>query len=748
MPYLNKIDSGKTIVLATIVEQLDLETTEDTILLYMSCGSSQRGAAEKKISAETVCNTLLYLLYNRATQDKDNIKLLEDCNKVFAIPEEKEKARSSAIFGSTKTEQLPEFADAFLAIAAYLGVHVVVALDDIDRLDADDQQVLSTKINVVLSPSKNHPPETCSIKWLVGCRSVPKLYTLVQTQKSRLWTIDVGNYNDNDMRKHLEDALQDIPGLTEDEKREATRVILEKAGPRFAYISAIAVPFMREPFRRPLSDRLQSLPQGMDSVYHGALRKMATNYVDLLRTALLWSLLAPVPLRLSEIMDAYHGTYMSRGPETEKEARALADASFPKASILEMEQLQDARGPFLRLELEAKSGDYLIHLQDPPQIRDFCFSEDSARLQGINGEAQMCVHCTPAKSVVSTLKVSPKEDHLKLAIECMKAMNNAIFLKRATSTGKNPLWTETTPVIDEQAVQVPLAMRLGPKEIERILEEKAAETPRDDDEGNVEEGLTIEIDKEEELDEAMPPEDNNEGNLEEEIEEMAMVPMYEILELQPIVMRQVQVMKIPGIPSGDTDLPDGIVDLDHMADDESLDDEDRGEPSSASVADQDEIRKGTVNPNLRTYRYEIEYWPYHILQAEGLWSSLERLENNAWTDLFEELDDWVTQNTAWFRQWQLSDRTISTYEGQLEPLHVAAYLGLTSWATHLLTNGAQINETPDGVAETPLQVAADTLNSLEMLRLLLENGANPNVGTKSSMPACKLSSAVSRCMVP
>jgi ankyrin repeat protein len=54
-----------------------------------------------------------------------------------------------------------------------------------------------------------------------------------------------------------------------------------------------------------------------------------------------------------------------------------------------------------------------------------------------------------------------------------------------------------------------------------------------------------------------------------------------------------------------------------------------------------------------------------------------------------------------------------------------------------LKNGADVNEVPHAVPETPLQVAADTVNSLEMLHLLLENGADPNMAMEESTPACE-----------
>ena len=165
---------------------------------------------------------------------------------------------------------------------------------------------------------------------------------------------------------------------------------------------------MREPFQRPLSDRLRELPEGMKSVYHDALHKMSPSYMRLLETTLLWSLLAPVPLRLDEIMDAYQGAYEEPGPHVEKEAIALDHGRFPKSSALEIEQLQDARGPFLRLELESWSGQYLVNLQEPSQIHDFCISTSEASPRNEDDKAHLCTRCRSAKVGTNTLKISKK----------------------------------------------------------------------------------------------------------------------------------------------------------------------------------------------------------------------------------------------------------------------------------------------------------------------------------------------------
>lgn len=692
------IDSGKTTVLATVVEKLDVESSGKTALFYLNCGLSRGGATAKKFSVEAVCNTLLYLLYERARYDENNVKLLEECNKVFAIPK-KEKDRSSALTKSSKTESLPDFVDAFLAIASRLEVNIIVALDETDGLDADDQQELAIRVEGVLTSPKVTTDETRFVKFLVGCRSISKFYNRVRDMKRLLRSIDVGECNDPDMEKQLADALKDIPGLTQAEQKEATDAILKKAGPRFAYITTIAVPFMREPFQRPLSRRLQGLPDGMESVYTDALRKMGPNYVELLRTTLLWSLLALVPLQDYEIMDAYHGTYSQRGPDVEKEASALVDGQFPKCSKLEIEQLQDARGPFLRLELEPRTERYLVNLEDPPQIRDFCLDTKETHPYDVSNEAHICSRCTASTSVTNTLTISSKKGHLKLALDCLRTMNNAVFQRRATNNDEIPLWSQSATS----------------NEVSKI------ESPAQKDDSVVSEANRI-------------PETVlvEEGERTLNVQDTAEQPDGEIDVEGKISISENAISD--AIPAEDGNIGEGSQDKDP---DDSQDDEDRGELDLSKVAETRDSEPDNQFVGVRVDRYEVLYWSYHIQQAEALWDPEERSESSVWSELIVELDYWVTENVDWFGRWQLEEPTLARHEGRLKALHVAAYLGLTSWVSHLLKNGAEIDEAPYGVSETPLQVAADTENSLEMLQLLLENGADPNMAMNGSTPACE-----------
>jgi ankyrin repeat protein len=104
------------------------------------------------------------------------------------------------------------------------------------------------------------------------------------------------------------------------------------------------------------------------------------------------------------------------------------------------------------------------------------------------------------------------------------------------------------------------------------------------------------------------------------------------------------------------------------------------------------------------------------------------LSSPAWVELRSELDHFI-HNVDFFKRWQwmLYLREIETeYFENLpwKPLHLAAFLGVTSWAQHLIAGGHSLAERSGGV--TPLLAAGLKADNPSMLKLLLEHGADPN----------------------
>ena len=174
---------------------------------------------------------------------------------------------------------------------------------------------------------------------------------------------------------------------------------------------------------------------------------------------------------------------------------------------------------------------------------------------------------------------------------------------------------------------------------------------------------------------------------------------------------------------------------DRLTDDE---DDYEGEGSSDSGSEIPSGPEGNGGID-RPVRYELTYWPYHLQAAERLWSRDEKLTNSDWKELWTLVLRFLCDSPGAFRTWQrhymeFSD-TYDVYEVLLDPLQVAAAYGLTGLCEILILHGhSAAAETVDG--RSVLWFAAE--HSLELLRLLLEHGADPNANKEYPTPFHRL----------
>ncbi|KAK4043889.1 ankyrin-3 [Parachaetomium inaequale] len=422
--------SGKSYVVASVADRITRAADPDEALLYVTCsGSTGAGLGNNQsYTADSICRTFLSQLYDLAVQGEDNVGLLEACNAIF----KKAKAKNLSLPAHMRSESegLPEFADAFAQIAVLLKRKVVLVLDGLDKspVDEKDQEELLRKVRGLMAAMSDKAG--IGLRILIGCATSAKFFNDLDLSPDAY--IDVQTSNSKDIELVLTDALKDVPGLSAAEQEAAKEAILEKARSRFVYVRDTAIPFMREPFQRPLSKRLEALPDGVSDVYSKALSKMSPNYLDLLRTALSWTLLAPefpgLP-HAREVMDAFQGTY-DLPPETDDPGKGVAEAEFPPTSRLELEQLRAATDPFLKLFPET-DGRVWIYESDPVALVDY-FIKYGADVPAEQEEHEhLCARCGSTGSSPKHLYIDPKEGHLQMALTCLRHLNNPLFQLRA-----------------------------------------------------------------------------------------------------------------------------------------------------------------------------------------------------------------------------------------------------------------------------------------------------------------------------
>lgn len=169
--------------------------------------------------------------------------------------------------------------------------------------------------------------------------------------------------------------------------------------------------------------------------------------------------------------------------------------------------------------------------------------------------------------------------------------------------------------------------------------------------------------------------------------------------------------------------------------DESLDDEDR-EDATGDTASDDTYMNHSQDQGHHV-RYEILHWPFHLRQAEETSTDGVQPLNTTWVHILTELEK-LTSNTVVFHNWQRKVASAKGDEAEYlselrSPLHVAAYLGLVTWAERLIEQGQDPNELCGG--KNALQAAAVRADCLPMLELLLKKNGDVSFESDKSMPA-------------
>lgn len=99
----------------------------------------------------------------------------------------------------------------------------------------------------------------------------------------------------------------------------------------------------------------------------------------------------------------------------------------------------------------------------------------------------------------------------------------------------------------------------------------------------------------------------------------------------------------------------------------------------------------------RKYRYELTHWCYHFREAQNLWSVKEQQESTDWRYVWDKLLKFMRDDRSAFHVWlQLHCRHESSISykqiSKGGPLHMAAFLGLSSFARVLIDKGYRINQ--------------------------------------------------------
>lgn len=698
--------SGKSTIIASIIQQLTND--EENRALFVNCvfcvgnDSSQTTALEGQ-RLSRIYNTLLYQIYDLADEQDDKISLLDTCNQVFR--NSKSHQAGSLLGKGSQSDGNPEFVDAMSRFVNALQRNTVLVIDGIDSLNSEDQSQLQRNLVELINDTSG--PQ--KIFALIGTRSDS---TFLQRSKDKLTCIDVSGNIQADLETVLDSRLRELSGWSDIEKQQAKESVLNKAGTRFDYINDVAMPFLEQPFQRPIAKYLSRLPEGMNESFEQAFQSMPQNYFELLRIAVTWSLLAPRKVTVKEIIEAYSGTYTVDEPNGTMIVGANDDAYEMTESALEMQQIRGASGPFLSTETN-EIGQTVIILQNPRQLRMFCQHTAQSQPKPCEENAPICDNCKSPMAKSSRLAIDPKVAHYEIALTLLKHLNSPLFQRRFGLLRSSPVndgsgdpdYTETNGATDPSIVR-----ELKEAELPAPI---SGEIKEQDVSGQVSDHPTAKDNPD------LPPPDENSVD-------------------------KAKLLAPEGENAGDkTDDDDRHSELSVDGGAEGYD-YDRGSPYQDF---------GVQGYNLYDYapelRCEINNWPYHLREAEKLWPVEERQISEVWMQLNrgvqEELSKFAN-NKVLFETWQemwSTPRKLGYWNewrslkgAARSPLFFAACLGLSTWAEAILDDGADVNEISDGFSI--MQASADLAayhQNVDLLRLLLRRGADPHYYIEDECPS-------------
>jgi hypothetical protein len=416
------------VLLASLIKQLETDLSGDQkdqkwVVEYLSCETVRNSTAtdatsDSSLSLERIEYTLIYYLYQLAIpSSNDEILTLEKCNGVFKNPKEKratgkeakekkttannltEKKEKDGLANPMKVgDQLPSLDEAFESLAQILDKKIFMVVDAVDIIEDAEQEEFFSDLQDLLRRSG------LEVRILVSCLSDGKFYdNVIENSTPRITASD---YNLSDIDMTIRTRLALMPGWTEAERSEAHTAVLNKSGSDFKYAVQVAIPFLEEPWQRPLSNRLKQLPESLTDTYNTVLYQMAPNYRVLLQTAVTWALLADGPVTVTEVMEAHIGTY-------DAESSQADDITLDGESPLHRVQIRGAGGPFLDYQRHGKQS--IIKLKDVAAVKRFFIRSTDDNIVEQDSDLRLCPKCKDSYGTVKDLSISEKSAHLALA---------------------------------------------------------------------------------------------------------------------------------------------------------------------------------------------------------------------------------------------------------------------------------------------------------------------------------------------
>ena len=383
---------GKSILMSTVIDEL-----RETFRLETGCSAQYFFCSAGEESTRLVARIkkqLLHQLYQTALSDESSDLLDKSNDVISSFLGKKDSADSKPGSQQKKSEKATGFEDAYPILAKILDKKIFLVIDALDECtDRKDAGLLKT-LQETLSASE------FPLKIMVCSRPEPDIVDDLFDKPA----IKVEDHNGPDIEKAAKAKLEELPGLSRDERALACKSIVEKAKGLFRCVDP-AIEFLKKPWRRPLEKRLAELPDGLDNSYQQILRQTDPDYLELLNVGLTWSIFAQIKPTVAEIMDEYSCAYAEGIEGTDENPYDTMD------NHLIGDQIRRAgSGTFLEVAGNEVSVRHTT-------VKEFFLKANSA-VDISNGHCidDLCASCQSKRSVDQPLTMSEKEGQLRMAV--------------------------------------------------------------------------------------------------------------------------------------------------------------------------------------------------------------------------------------------------------------------------------------------------------------------------------------------
>ena len=218
---------------------------------YLFCENNKTGD-DSWSSLTRIQKTLIYQLYGFSTYSEADSLVLQRCNDIFKNP--KQKKAQSALTGGGKGERPtthskgedtgPDIDEAFDNLASVLGKKIFLIIDAVDHVTEANQGDFISGLQDMVTREGLH------IHILLSCRPSGAIYKRLLHDAIPQVSMDGNNNADIDLV--VKTAISVMPRWSQMEKDEARQEVLKKTGSNFKYVVNVALPFLRQPFQRPI----------------------------------------------------------------------------------------------------------------------------------------------------------------------------------------------------------------------------------------------------------------------------------------------------------------------------------------------------------------------------------------------------------------------------------------------------------------------------------------------------------------